>query len=283
MTRLHPSRLVPAISMVHLLGSAIPLAGYLVVMRGFEDAVLRDFSIGAYEWIWYIPATWYAAIIPLSGGIADARQVLAASGALGLTLLTIVFASGGLSLNSAARLVEATTSAPRKPAGRRWLARVPGFDDGEPYAVATLIGAQFRHDLRFRLAVLGIIPLTLFYMFLGWESGMGSDPFGAQPSRGSAPIYMGIAFIPMVLHSALQYSDGWRAAWIFWASPCDPGRLVAGGRARGEGRGEQQGQGRHVVGLHPLNAPGCRTPRSVADRGASAQCASRVRSWPPSP
>lgn len=226
MTRLHPSRLVPAISMVHLLGSAIPLAGYLVVMRGFEDAVLRNFSIGAYEWIWYIPATWYAAIIPLSGGIAETREAIAASGALGLTLVTLVFASGGLSLDSAARLVEATTAAPGRRRSRRWLERVPGFGRGEAYAIATLIGAQFRHDLRFRLGVLGVIPLTVFYMVLGWESGMGSDPFGAQPSKAHAPIYMGIAFIPMVLHSALQYSDGWRAAWIFWASPCDPGRLV---------------------------------------------------------
>jgi hypothetical protein len=225
MTRLHPSRLVPAISMVHLLGSAIPLAGYLVVMRGFEDAVLREFSIGAYGWIWYIPATWYAAIVPLSGGGADGREALAAGGALGLTVITFVLAAGGLSLDSAARLVEAT-AAPRGRGTRRWLEHVPGFSGGESYAIATLIRAQFRHDLRFRLAILGVLPLTVFYMFLGWESGMGSDPFGAQPSRASAPIYMGIAFIPMVLHSALQYSDGWRAGWIFWASPCDPGRLV---------------------------------------------------------
>jgi hypothetical protein len=226
MTRLHPSRLVPAISVVHLLGSAIPLAGYLVVMRGFEDAVLRDFSIGVYDWIWYIPATWYAAIVPLAGGVASTREAVAAAGAVLVTLVTIVFASSGLSLDSAARLAEATTATTRGRGGRRWLDSIPGFSRGEAYAVATLIGAQFRHDLRFRLAILGVIPLTVFYMLLGWESGLGSDPFGGQASRANAPIYMGIAFIPMVLHTAVQYSDGWRAAWVFWASPCDPGRLV---------------------------------------------------------
>ena len=226
MTRVHPSRLVPAISMVHLLGSAIPLVGYLIVMRGFQDAVLRDFSIGDYAWVWYIPATWYAAIVPLAGGIADTREVVAAAAAFGTTVITIVFGSGGLSLDSAARLVEATTTTPTERAARRWPDGLPGFRSGEGYAVATLVRAQFSHDLRFRLAILGVVPLTVFYMFLGWESGAGSDPFVHQSSRSSAPIYMGIAFIPMVLHSALQYSDSWRAAWLFWASPSDHGRLV---------------------------------------------------------
>jgi hypothetical protein len=226
MTRVHPSRLVPAISMVHLFGSAIPLAGYLVVMRGFEDAVMRDFSIGDYAWVWSIPATWYAAIVPVAGGIAGTREIVAAAAAVGTTLVTIAFGSGGLSIDSAAKLVEATTTTPTQRKFRRWPNLLPGFGSGEGYAVATLVRAQFRHDLRFRLAILGVIPLTVFYMFLGWEAGAGSDPFTGQSRGPSAPIYMGIAFIPMVLHSALQYSDSWRAAWLFWASPSDHGRLV---------------------------------------------------------
>ena len=37
---------------------------------------------------------------------------------------------------------------------------------------------------------------------------------------------MAVGFLPMILHSALQTSDHWKASWVFFATPADPGRLV---------------------------------------------------------
>ena len=68
--------------------------------------------------------------------------------------------------------------------------------------------------------------MTVFYMFLGWKDGLLADPFISTANRGSATLYMSLGFLPMVLHGALQASDHWKASWLFWAAPADPGRLV---------------------------------------------------------
>jgi hypothetical protein len=222
--RVPPSRLVGVMSGVHLLASALSMSGFLVVIKGFEDPRIRDFSIADLEWIWYVPTTWFAAIVPAVSGIGDSREVLAAAVAVILTPILLSLAGGRMSLEFAARLSEAATSTPSRK--RRTLARIPGFAHGEAYAVATLVRAQFRYDLRFRLGILGVLPMTAFYLFLGWDGGLWMDPFVGRARGGGAPVYMAVAFLPMILHGALQASDHWRASWIFWATPADPARLV---------------------------------------------------------
>ena len=221
--RIPAARLVPVISGAHLMLAITSLAGFLFVMRGFDDPRLRELSLTELEWLWYVPTTWFAAMIPALSGTGDARTVIAAAGAAALTLVVLVLACGNLGMEFAARLAEATTTSPR--VGGRGLARIPGFARGEPYAVATLVRAQFRYDLRFRLAILGVVPMTLFYIFLGWSEGLWTDPFTGR-AKGGSTVYMGIAFLPMVLHGAIPISAHWRASWIFWATPADPARLV---------------------------------------------------------
>jgi hypothetical protein len=222
--RVSPSHLVGVMSGVHLSASILSMSGFLAVMKGFDDPRIREFSIAELQWIWYVPATWFAAIVPALSGIGGGREALAAAGALFLTVVLLSVAGGRISLDFASRLSEAATSTPART--RRALARIPGFAHGEAYAVATLVRAQFRHDLRFRLGILGVLPMTLFYMFLGWDQGLWMDPFVGRAQESGAPIYMAVGFLPMILHGALQYSDHWRASWIFWATPADPARLV---------------------------------------------------------
>jgi hypothetical protein len=90
-----------------------------------------------------------------------------------------------------------------------------------------LVGAQFRFDQKFRMAILGIVPLILFYLLLGLSQGALVDPFvpGTESAAG-APLYMAVVFMPMTLHASLQYSDSWRAAWIFFATPASAARLI---------------------------------------------------------
>ena len=37
---------------------------------------------------------------------------------------------------------------------------------------------------------------------------------------------MAVVFMPMTLHASLHYSDSWRAAWIFFATPASATRLI---------------------------------------------------------
>jgi hypothetical protein len=224
MAHVRPGRLVAVMSGVHLFASMLSMSGFLFVMKGFEDARIRDLSVGDFDWFWYIPTTWFAAIVPALAGTGGVRETLAAAGATVMTFAVVPLACGRLSLDMALQISEATGSVPSTRG--RALERIPGFGRGEAYAVATLIRAQFRYDLRFRLAILGVLPMTFFYLFLGWDEGLRNDPFVSGVKAGGPPIYMALAFLPMILHSALQSSDQWRAAWIFWATPADPARLV---------------------------------------------------------
>ena len=98
---------------------------------------------------------------------------------------------------------------------------------GEARAVALLVAAQFRFDQRFRMAILGMVPLIGFYLLLGLNDGALVDPFTPDAARsGGTPLYMAIVFMPMTLHASLQVSDCWRAAWMFFATPASAARLI---------------------------------------------------------
>lgn len=218
-----PGRMVRALSWAQLAGSSLSMAGFLFVIRAMDDPRIRGFSLAEAEWIWYVPATWSASIIMTLAGRGGPAEWSAAVGAVAMAVTVLPAAVGRLSLEFASRLAE-TTSASGAPGST--IGRLPGFRDNELYAVATLIRAQFRYDLRFRLAVLSILPMTLFYLLLGIDDGSLADPFRGMTQRPGTPVYLAVAFLPMVLHGAFQSSDQWRAAWIFFATPADAGRLV---------------------------------------------------------
>jgi hypothetical protein len=224
LARLDSARLVRVMSGIHLLASGVSLSGFFLVMRGFEDARIANVSIGDMDWIWYVPLAWFAALVPALGGIGEGATLAAAGLSFGVTLGLLWLASGNVSLEFAGTLSEAKAALPGRR-GRR-IERLPGFREGEPYVVATLVRAQFRHDLRFRLGVLAVIPMMLFYLAIGWDEGALADPFASGRPTGAALIYLPLGFLPMILHGALLYSEHWRAAWIFRAAPADPARLV---------------------------------------------------------
>jgi hypothetical protein len=176
-------------------------------------------------WMWANPAAWFAALVRVTAGAVPAPVWIAAAAAAALSVACIPLAGGRLSLDYAQRLGESSAIAerPRKRTGFR----LPGFRRAESRAVALLIAAQFRFDQKFRMAILGIVPLIFFYLLLGLQQGALVDPFtGGMRSAAGAPVYMAVVFMPMTLQASLQYSDGWRAAWIFFATPASAARLI---------------------------------------------------------
>jgi hypothetical protein len=80
------------------------------------------------------------------------------------------------------------------------------------------------------MAVLGILPLTFFYLFLGifGEEGPLPDPFLEPEFRmdESGLLYLLIFLIPMMLRTFVTQSDSYQASWIFYSAPVDFRRLV---------------------------------------------------------
>ena len=115
----------------------------------------------------------------------------------------------------------------RETADAAAISPLPDSGARKSRAVALLVSAQFRFDQRFRMAILGIVPLILFYLLLGLNEGALADPFSPD-ARASAgvPLYIAVVFMPMTLHASLHYSDSWRAAWIFFATPASAARLI---------------------------------------------------------
>jgi hypothetical protein len=101
------------------------------------------------------------------------------------------------------------------------------FRTGEARAVSVLVRAQFRNDQRFRMGVLGILPMTLIYIFIGLRDGNLQDPF-VQSHRGTAfsLVTVAVLMFPALLKQALTHSEQFRASWIFFACPSDRLSLI---------------------------------------------------------
>lgn len=209
-----PRRLRLGLTVVQLAFS-FALYGVLLLMPGRAGRALLLDPIAERPW-------WIAALPPAlaaeavsGGGSAWLLPALLASAALAWLLAARV-----LSLEYAAT-VSALSSLPsgaRPRRSRRW------FRAGETHAVALLARAQFRDDLRFRMGVLSIVPLTLIYLLIGATGDGGADARHGHPSM----VYLGVLLFPAIVRGAFSRSDAWRAAWLFYASPASAGRLLLG-------------------------------------------------------
>lgn len=220
----HPAKLRRAMSYLQLVAATSFYVMYYLATTAFQSAFLATLAFDEAPWLWAIPFTWFAAFVAVASGTATAAAWLAAAAAVLLALSCLPLAAGRLSLDYARRIGE--VSAVGEPAARRRELRLPGFGRGEARAVALLVRAQFRFDQRFRMGVLGILPLTGFYMLLGMGGGALDDPFTASARQSGPGVFFAIVFIPMTLHAALTASESWRAAWIFFATPVSHARVV---------------------------------------------------------
>lgn len=219
----HPARLRRAMSYLQLAAATSFYLVYYLAATAFQGALLDQVGFEGAPWLWGFPPTWFAAFVPVAGGQAPAAAWVAMSGAIVVTAVSVPLAAGRLSLDYARRIGELTAVGEPPRSGRR--RHVPGFGRGEARAVALLVRAQFRYDSRFRMAVLGMLPLTGFYLLMGMGHGALQDPFAGTRQTGPG-VFMAIVFIPMTLHAALTVSESWRAAWIFFSTPVSHARVV---------------------------------------------------------
>jgi ABC-2 type transport system permease protein len=229
LTLLPPSRLKHALTYLQLAATFLIYSSYFLLPRLIGQDELQQFTMPRSGWVLFIPGTWYAGGVEAAAGQTTPIQLALA----GLTVLlaagSVTLAGGRLSLDYADRLADlmidstgdAATAKARVRSGRI-------FRDGERRAVALLVKGLFRHDMKFRLGVLGIVPLTIIYLLGGFGAHGGvTDPFLMSSRRGEPQlVYYAVLFFPTMLRQVMSRSDGYRAAWIFFATPADTPRLV---------------------------------------------------------
>jgi hypothetical protein len=225
----HPQRLRRALSYLQL-GLSFLVYGAFLAPQLVDWNVIAGVSVAAAPWVLVLPPAWFASYLPIAAGVATAPQMMAATASLVLVGLVVRYGAGRLSLDYSERLAAMSSAGEPAAAPRSgrlgW--RLPFFRAREGRAVALLVQAQFRFDARFRLGVLGVVPLTFFYLAMGLKSGSLGDPFatGSEVSHGATQVFFAIAFFPLMLHAILLRSDAFAASWVFFVTPAVRHRLV---------------------------------------------------------
>ena len=219
-----PRRLRSALSWVQLVFSMALYGGYFIVMRAVSKNVLTTLALPATPWLLLYPATWFASYVELAAGSTGGRVVGPATASLALLAVLALAARGRLSLEYAERLGAVTSATQVRKVGRTALKPGRWFRGGEARAVAILVRSQFRADMRFRMGVLSILPLTLIYLFMGLQGGGARGTLAGSGNLGL--VTLAVLLFPATLKLHLGRSEAFRASWVFFSSPADRTRLV---------------------------------------------------------
>jgi hypothetical protein len=218
-----PDAIERMLSYVQMVMSFAVYGGQFLISGVLTRTAPGTWTMPASSWILFYPGTWFGSYLELA---SDRTSVSAVTCAAASVLVVLVMASrlgGRLSLQYSEALGAMTVVARARTAhaakkqrrGALW------FTTGEARAVALLVRGQFRHDHRFRMGVLGLLPFTLLYMFMGVRNGAVADPFTAGRSMQAWPLTMAVLASPAMLRMLLTRSEAFRASWIFFTCPGD--------------------------------------------------------------
>ena len=227
-------RLARSLSYLQLVMGFAVYGGYLAAGSMIDREALQAMTLDHHGWVLLHPASWFASYLELASGRTGTAEVGPAVVSIAALVLLGRAAAGRVSLEYSERLgallstaapCASPTQAGRGPFGslrRR-------FPRGETRAVALLVRAQFKYDQKFRLAVLGIIPMTAIFLITSVRDGAMIDPFVSTESAGPSGnplLAMAVLLFPVLLKTTLVRSDAYRASWLFYASPADHSRIV---------------------------------------------------------
>jgi hypothetical protein len=169
------------------------------------------------------PGTWFGSYLEIASGRTSVGALACAAASLVAIALMGSRLGGRLSLQYSETLGAMTVAARARAASaaEKRTRRGFWFTTGEARAVALLVRSQFRHDHRFRMGVLGLLPFTVLYMVMGVRNGAVADPFTPARNMQAWPLTMAVLASPAMLRMLLTRSDAFRASWIFFTCPSD--------------------------------------------------------------
>ena len=223
-----PDAIERVLSYVQMIMSFAVYGGQFLISGVFSQSRPGNWMMPETLWLLIYPGTWFGSYLALADGQVSVRVLAPALASVAALAFMATRLGGRLSLDYSERLgamtVAARAKAARAAEGRRrgglW------FTTGEARAVALLVRSQFRHDQRFRMGVLGLLPFTLLYMFMGIRSGAVADPFSPARTMQGWPMTMAVLASPAMLRMLLTRSDAFRASWIFFTCPSDRMRIA---------------------------------------------------------
>jgi hypothetical protein len=222
-----PSRLLRWASYMQFSVQMLTWVIFVVVTQDIGRRVMAGVSITGTPWVLAYPGAWFGSYVALAAGDVTWMTLLAATLSLALIAGLGRAISGKLSLGYAEDLSGiASAAAPRAKAANApaWMRLL----DHENRAVSILVRSHLKHDTRFRLGLISLLPITLVYMMMG---GKPPDPFVSTRGQGEVMvIQMALFFLPLTLRRVLVASEAWRASWIFIATPADRAKLVLSAR-----------------------------------------------------
>ncbi len=220
MTVVPAQRLQRALGYLQFGMSFVFVGGFLLFSRTLRD--LSSLTLARTPATYLNPAAWFAAWIEIVEGRGTRLDVAVSVLPLVFLALLTWLAQGRLSL-AYARYVGAGTPASRGVVESRLPLQTLVAGPAH-HAVGLLARAHFRVDQKFRLGVLGILPLTIIYLLAGFSDSGGPDALRQEPIL----VYYAVLFFPSMLRQFLVHSESWRASWIFHVSPMPFDELVVG-------------------------------------------------------
>lgn len=205
-------------------------SGFFIIPKLIENSVFRIFEMSSSFWLKFLPSAWFSSYLIISLGKPMPSDWLLAAVSIFMTVTIAYFAFSKLSIGYSERLAVLSAMPPKnKVASRRFLKPFLWFAQAhEERVVSKLIRNQFLHDNKFKLAVLGILPLTIFYLFIGIEKGPLTDPFEIHEFdlKRTGLLYLLVFLFPMMLRTFVTQSDAFQASWVFYTTPINVRRVI---------------------------------------------------------
>jgi hypothetical protein len=223
-----PDAIERVLSYVQMLMGFAVYGGQFLISGLLSRTAPATWSLPASPLVLLYPGTWFGSYLELASGRTSTSAIACAAASVVAVALMASRLGGRLSLQYSEALGAMTVAARARVAAAAETRRRDSlwFRTGEARAVALLVRSQFRHDHRFRMGVLGLLPFTLLYMFMGVRNGAVADPFVSGRNVQAWPLTMAVLTSPAMLRMLLTRSDAFRASWIFFASPGDRMKIV---------------------------------------------------------
>lgn len=220
MTLMPADRLQRGLGYLQFALSFLFIGGFILYSRSLRDIAALEMAKTPVAYL--NPATWIAAWIEIADGRGTSLDLSVAALPLVIGLGLALVARGRLSLAYAEQL--GARSRERRQDSQPHLPLQTLVAGPAHHAVSMLARAQFRVDQKFRLGVLGMLPLTVIYLLAGFSDTDAAHVPGSEPVL----VYYAVLFFPAMLRQFLVHSESWRASWVFHAAPIPFEELVVG-------------------------------------------------------
>jgi len=224
-----PEKVQNIMGYTQLLFSFIFYGGY-IMLPGKAHEFFAAATPGA--WTIILPTSWFASIVSLVSGEWTMVNVTGCSLSIFMFMGIFYLIGGRISLTYSDTIAKAAIPiASLALAAKRRRFDFHFFRRAEDRAIAMLIIRQFRYDVKFKMAILSILPLIVLYLYQGLQGGKGiCDPFlvniTMEKFGASTLLYLAVILFPALLKKEITQNDIYQASWVLFASPVDRGNVM---------------------------------------------------------